>query len=118
LQEAIPRFGLRQLRAFPATTLAFFCVFISREVLDKIGFISEDFGRGYFEDDDYCRRVEAAGYEISIARDIYVHHQMSASFDLLGDSVKRELFETNKAIYESKWGVWVPHTYTFDEDQR
>jgi GT2 family glycosyltransferase/glycosyltransferase involved in cell wall biosynthesis len=118
LQEVIPRFGLRQLRAFPATTLAFFCVFISREVLDKIGLISEDFGKGFFEDDDYCRRVEAAGYEISIARDIFVHHQMSASFDLLGDSVKRELFETNKAIYESKWGKWVPHSYTIDEDQR
>ena len=118
LQEVIPRFGFRELRPIPATTVAFFCVFISREVLDKIGFISEEYGKGYFEDDDYCRRVQAAGYEISIARDIFVYHQMSASFDLLGDSVKAELFKTNKAIYESKWGRWVPHTYNFDEDQR
>ena len=118
LQEVIPRFGLRQLKPIPATTIAFFCVFMSRVVLDKVGWISEEYGQGYFEDDDYCRRVQAAGYEISIARDIFVYHQMSASFDLLGDSVKAELFKTNKAIYESKWGRWIPHTYTFDEDQR
>ena len=118
LQEVIPRFGLRQMRAIPAATLAFFCVFISRAVLDEVGLISEDYGKGYFEDDDYCRRVEAAGYEISIARDIFVYHQMSASFDLLGDSAKAELFKSSKAVYESKWGQWIPHTYTFDEDQR
>lgn len=118
LQEVIPRFGLRELRAIPATTVAFFCVFIPRAVVDAVGLISEDYGKGYFEDDDYCRRVAAAGYEISIARDIFVYHQMSASFDLLGDSAKSELFKTNKAIYESKWGKWLPHTYTFDEDQR
>jgi GT2 family glycosyltransferase len=118
LQEVIPRFGLRELRAIPATTVAFFCVFISRAALDEIGLISEEFGRGYFEDDDYCRRAQAAGYEISIARDIFVYHQMSASFDLLGDSAKAELFKANKAVYESKWGQWIPHTYTFDEDQR
>jgi GT2 family glycosyltransferase len=118
LQEVIPRFGLRELRAIPATTVAFFCVFISKEALDEIGLISEEYGRGYFEDDDYCRRAQAAGYEISIARDIFVYHQMSASFDLLGDSAKAELFKANKTVYESKWGQWVPHTYTFDEDQR
>ena len=118
LQEVIPRFGLRQSRVIPAPTVAFFCVFISRAVLSEVGFISEDYGKGYFEDDDYCRRVQEAGYEIAIARDIFIYHQMSASFDLLGDSEKAELFKTNKAIYESKWGQWIPHTYNFDEDQR
>jgi len=118
LKEVIPRFGLRELRAIPASTVAFFCVFISRTVLDEVGLISEEYGKGYFEDDDYCRRVQAAGYEISIARDIFVYHQMSASFDLLGDSAKAALFKTNKAVYESKWGQWIPHTYTFDDDQR
>ena len=118
LQEVIPRFGIRQLCAIPATTIAFFCVFISRDVLNNVGLISEEYGKGYFEDDDYCRRAQEAGYEISIARDVFVHHQMSASFDLLGDSAKAELFKANKAVYESKWGQWIPHTYTFDEDQR
>ena len=117
LQEAVPRFGLRALKAMSSKSLAFFCVFIPKSVLDEVGLISEEFGKGYFEDDDYCRRVEAAGYEISIARDIFVYHQMSASFDLLGDLVKTELFNRNRAIYESKWGQWMPHTYKLDEDQ-
>ena len=117
LQEVVPRFGLRALKAINSNSLAFFCVFIPRSVLDEVGLISEEFGKGYFEDDDYCRRVEAAGYEISIARDIFVYHQMSASFDLLGDLAKTELFKKNKAIYESKWGQWMPHTFKLDEDQ-
>ncbi len=118
LDEVIPRFGFRELKAIPARTIAFFCVVIKRDVVNEVGLISEDYGKGYFEDDDYCRKVEAAGYEIAIARDIFVYHQMSASFDLLGDSAKAELFNKNKAVYEAKWGQWIPHTYNFDEDQR
>ena len=117
LQEVVPRFGFRVSKAINSKSLAFFCVFIPRSVLDEVGLISEEFGKGYFEDDDYCRRVEAAGYEISIARDIFVYHQMGATFDLLGDLAKTELFNKNKAIYESKWGQWMPHTYNLDEDQ-
>ncbi len=118
LHEVIPRFGFRELKPIPAKTIAFFCVVIKRAVIDEVGLISEDYGKGYFEDDDYCRMVETAGYEIAIARDIFVYHQMSASFDLLGDAAKAELFRKNKAVYEAKWGQWIPHTYNFDEDQR
>ena len=117
LEEVLPRFGLRETRAIQTNNLAFFCVFISRSVLNDVGLISEEFGKGYFEDDDYCRRVEASGYEMTIARDVFIYHQMSASFDLLGDSVKADLFNNNKRIYESKWGPWFPHVYKLDEDQ-
>jgi GT2 family glycosyltransferase/glycosyltransferase involved in cell wall biosynthesis len=118
LQEVIPRFGVRNLSPIQTDNIAFFCAIFSRALFDEVGLISEEYGRGYFEDDDYCRRAQAAGYEISIARDIFVYHKMSASFDLLGDSAKAELFKTSKAVYESKWGQWIPHTFTLDEDQR
>ena len=42
---------------------------------------------------------------------MFVHHHLSASFDALGVTAKRELFERNKAIYEAKWGDWQPHGY-------
>jgi GT2 family glycosyltransferase len=73
--------------------------------------MDEAFGIGFFEDDDYCRRVERAGYGIACAEDVFVHHHLSASFDKLGADRKRQLFERNKVIYEAKWGPWVPHEY-------
>jgi hypothetical protein len=45
------------------------------------------------------------------AEDVFVHHHLSASFNALGARKKQALFEKNRAIYESKWGSWVPHTY-------
>lgn len=92
-------------------TVAFFCVAIRREVIDEVGLLDEDFGRGFFEDDDYCIRARNAGFKVAIAEDVFVHHHLSASFDKLKDQEKQKLFEKNKAIYENKWGTWVPHQY-------
>ena len=92
-------------------TVAFFCVAIKREVIEKVGLLDEDFGRGFFEDDDYCIRARNAGYKIAIADDVFVHHHLSASFNKLKDEERQKLFEANKAIFEAKWGEWVPHKY-------
>jgi O-antigen biosynthesis protein len=117
LSEVIPRFNFRVSKLLKVNTVAFFCVFIPRGTFEKVGTISEEYGRGYFEDDDYCRRVQSMGYEIGIARDIFVYHKMGASFNLLKDSEKSELFHENKQKYEAKWGNWTPHSYAFDTDQ-
>ncbi len=94
---------------------AFFCVAMRREVYARIGELDEQFGMGFFEDDDYCRRVEQAGLEVYCAQDVFVHHHLSASFDSLGVEIKRVLFEKNKAIYEAKWGAWTPHAYRTED---
>lgn len=117
LSEVVPRFNFRVPYLLEVNTAAFFCVFIARKVYEEVGMISTDYGRGYFEDDDYCRRVQSLGYQIGIARDVFVHHKMGASFDLLEDSEKTRLFNENKAIYEAKWGKWIPHSYALDSDQ-
>jgi O-antigen biosynthesis protein len=117
LSEVVPRFNFRVPNLLEVNTAAFFCVFIPRKVYEEVGMISTDYGRGYFEDDDYCRRVQSLGYLIGIARDVFVHHKMGASFDLLEDSEKTRLFNENKAIYEAKWGKWIPHSYALDSDQ-
>lgn len=117
LSEVIPRFNFRIPKLIEANTVAFFCVFIPRNVLEKVGMLATEYKRGYFEDDDYCRRVQSMGYKIGIARDIFVHHKLGASFDLLEDSEKTKLFNENKAVYEAKWGKWVPHKYSLDSDQ-
>jgi GT2 family glycosyltransferase len=117
LDEIISRFAFRKPEVIFSNTLAFFCVFIKREVICEIGGLDEAFGRGYFEDDDYCRRVEESNRQIAIARDVFVHHDMDASFGKIPSREKKALFNRNKKLYEAKWGKWIPPTYAFDEDQ-
>lgn len=96
---------------FEINTLAFFCVMFPRSTYEQVGGLCEEYGLGFFEDDDYCRRVQRSGMRAACAEDVFVHHHLSASFNKLGAEKKQALFEKNKAIYESKWGPWVPHTY-------
>ncbi|PRH82942.1 glycosyltransferase [Arenimonas caeni] len=98
-------------RNFPIRTAAFFCVAMPRSTYERVGGLDEAFGVGFFEDDDYCRRVADLGLGVACADDVFVHHYLSASFDKLAAERKRELFERNKAIYERKWGPWAPHVY-------
>jgi len=95
----------------PLRTAAFFCVMLRREVYEKVGPLDEAFGIGFFEDDDYCRRVDQAGWSIACAEDVFIHHHLSASFNKLKQERRAELFAQNKAIYEKKWGPWEPHRY-------
>lgn len=96
-------------KSTPLTTAAFFCVMMRRDVFTEVGELDEVYGRGFFEDDDYCRRVEALGYRICCAEDVFIHHELSASFDKLKIKDRQKLFNTNKKTYEAKWGEWVPH---------
>ena len=95
----------------PLRTAAFFCAMMSRGVYERAGALDEAFGRGFFEDDDYCRRVEQLGLRIVCAEDVFIHHHLSASFDQLPKHDREKLFEESKKIYEAKWGTWVRHVY-------
>ena len=95
----------------PIRTVAFFCVAMPRSTYETVGPLDPAFGVGFFEDDDYCRRIEAAGLKVACAEDVFVHHHLSASFDKLKAEARQQLFLRNKAIYEAKWGTWQPHRY-------
>jgi len=53
--------------------LAFFCVALKRSVVDKIGFLDENFIMGG-DDDDYARRLDACGFSLAILLNTYVIH--------------------------------------------
>ncbi len=91
--------------------LGFFCVAFPRKIYEQVGPLDEAFRIGFFEDDDYCKRVQLAGYEIAIAEDVFIHHHLSASFDSLGQERKQTIFEENRRVYEAKWGPWRPHRH-------
>jgi len=86
----------------PFHRLVFYCVAIKREVIDKIGLLDEQFSPGNFEDDDFCLRAIEAGFKLGIARDTFIYHYGSATFN--EDNIKyQKLLETNKIKFENKW---------------
>lgn len=91
--------------------IAAFAWIMSKNVYKKIGGLDERFGRGLFEDDDYCVRVGKAKLEILCAEDSFVHHYGGASTNW-GSPEFQLLFNTNKAKFEQKWKTkWIPHQY-------
>jgi GT2 family glycosyltransferase/glycosyltransferase involved in cell wall biosynthesis len=91
--------------------VAAFAWIMSRKVYKKIGDLDERFGRGLFEDDDYCVRVGNAKLDIYCADDAFVHHYGGASTNW-GSPEFQLLFNTNKEKFEKKWKTkWIPHQY-------
>lgn len=102
--------SLHRGRAFDIAMLAMFCVALRRDVLQSVGFLDEAFGIGMFEDDDYSRRVQAAGLRTLCAEDAFIHHYGQASFKkLIASGEYQALWDRNQAYFESKWGAWTPH---------
>jgi GT2 family glycosyltransferase len=83
--------------------LGFFCVLFTRSVIDRIGYLDERFSPGGYEDDDYCLRLAQAGFEMTIARHVYVHHFGSSSFSSLQLSDRIEIGNKNRRKFEEKW---------------
>jgi GT2 family glycosyltransferase len=89
----------------PIPMLAMFCVLLRRSVFQRIGPLDERFEIGMFEDDDYARRLDAAGLRLAVARDSFVHHAGRGTFRALPDEEYRRIFRENRRRYEEKWGM-------------
>lgn len=113
IQKSYDIYYKNVLKEYEMEVLAFFCVAIKREIIDEVGLLDEAFGIGMFEDDDYCKRVKNAGHRIVCADDVFIHHHLGASFDQ-DPKWKQKLFEKNRAIFESRYGEWVPHKYRME----
>ena len=91
-----------------------FCLLIRREVCEEIGPLDEQFGRGTFEDDDYCVRIRRAGYRLAIATDTYIHHFGSVTNRL--DAKYSQLLADNQRKFREKWGVDPSYSTWMRED--
>lgn len=62
-----------------------FCMYLRRAALDQLGgFDAATFGRGYGEENDFCRRAAAMGWRNVLCTTAYVVHLGGASFAPLG----------------------------------
>jgi O-antigen biosynthesis protein len=74
------------------------CMFIKREVLDKIGYFDEGYGMGYREEIDLCFRAREAGYKIvSCPTAEYIHYCSQTNSPL---GIHNDTFD----YFMSKWG--------------
>jgi GT2 family glycosyltransferase len=83
-----------------------FCLYITRECLDALGPLSEDFYRGYVEDIEYCLRARAKGFRNVCAASIYVGHAGSKSFG----QEKRALVVRNFEVLDRRYPTYQTET--------
>jgi len=74
----------------------------SREAFNKIGYFDERFGKGNFEDDDFCMRARYLGYKLLIANDSFVFHFGSVSYAFSSIDWQAQMNENAKKFVE-KW---------------
>ncbi len=86
---------------FETDMLTFFCVAMRRDVFDRVGWLDENFGLGFYEDDDYCIRAKRAGYKLICAEDVFVYHRGGGSFGRIGNDT-RKLMKENLRKLEKK----------------
>jgi glycosyltransferase involved in cell wall biosynthesis len=94
-------------RWFIVPKLSGFCLLMKRAVHDAIGGLDERFGLGMLDDDDFSERARRAGFDLAVAKDLFVHHFGSRT--IMGNMVDgSKLLEENAAKFAAKWGDSVP----------
>lgn len=87
----------------PSRMLAFFCTLIRREVIVDVGYLSEEWGLGWGDDDDYCARAQLAGWKLAVRTDVEVLHHGGRSFNMLPPEEWSAIRTKNLARLERKW---------------
>lgn len=81
--------------------LAFVCVYIMKDVYQKLGPLDEQFiGYGY-DDDDYSARCLVAGFELGVWDGCVVDHSGQSSYRMRRDL--RQLTAENRKRFRRKW---------------
>lgn len=87
---------------FDACTVVGNCLLITRDCINKVGYLDEIYGLGYGDETDYQFKAHEKGFEAKVAIDTYVFHKSEVSFGTSPDKQKR--LETNRKIFFDRWG--------------
>ena len=79
-----------------------FAMVVKRCVIESVGYLDERYGMGYFDDTDYCKRAQKAGFRTVRAKASYVYHKESQSFAKIDR--RNSIFAENEKKFISKWG--------------
>lgn len=84
----------------------FFCAFIlTPSLIEKVGLLDENFHPGYYEDNDYVRRVDLANVNV-INVPLLCEHDRSSTLNSSAKFKQKNkfTFQKNFEYYVSKWG--------------
>ena len=76
-----------------------FCMFVRRTALEVVGRFDDRYGLGYGEENDFCRKLVAAGFRNVLLDDTFVAHVGNRSFD----SKKAALVASNSRLLISRF---------------
>ena len=87
--SVVEEFAAKVAREYAGQTwrmirLVGFSMLMRKADLDRLGGFDERMGLGTFEDDSMSLKFVAAGYQLLVARDAFIHHIGSASFKAAG----------------------------------
>lgn len=94
-----------------------FCMFIRREVIQKVGGLSQEFSPMFFEDTDYSLKASQAGYFIGLAKGAFVWHKEHASFTPKGQN-RQANFDRSHHAFVKKWGTTLRVAWILDYRSR
>ena len=81
---------------------------LSMEAVYKIGYLDEEYIRG-FEDDDWYMRFIVNGYKPHGVRNVVASHLHSGGYDYCRN--KDEMYLKSKELFYNKWGMKDAHLY-------
>jgi len=81
--------------------LSFFCAAMHRSLFDKIGLLCEEMNIGLGDDDEFCMRMRAYGYQQWLSLGTFVYHSHRTTFRALNIGVE-SLHAYNMKILKRK----------------
>jgi GT2 family glycosyltransferase len=89
------------------------CMYITRQTLDRVGLLDEEYGMGY-EDVDYCLRAWETGFRVVYAPSARLHHHESLT---RGTSVgERE--RKSQRVFWRRWAAFFDERRVLTDDGR
>ncbi len=90
--------------------LSFFSVLIKRKVIEGVGLLSEEFGVGFGDDDDFCIRAMKDGWKLVFAKDVFVFHNHRTTFKIIYPEDKiSNMLEENRQRFTRKHLDFINH---------
>ena len=82
------------------------CFMVRRRVFETIGLFDENFRIGQFEDADFFRRAQNAGFRLGTTGRSFIHHFGSVTQDSIRKNKTAKPYEAeNRAYYRRKWNL-------------
>ena len=76
-----------------------------RELVESIGYLDEGYHL-WFEEVDYCKRVQNAGMRIRYCADVSCHDYVGKGFAKMKHGEKQRIFTASMVRYFKKWHPW------------